>query len=339
MSTMSAWKRTLSVPKMSDRRRVLLHFLQRLTEGEFSCTSYNVWQESYLLQLLYCFRSCQNVFLHETSHALHLAILWQSGLLYVLQTSRQLFSRRAPSAPLSSSLSIPECPEHYTVHLKLAFWYGQTSFLKVCSSTFFLISIVPNAYSLMEMPHLVPAPLVSVVLTSLLYMAFQVGGNQDSRSLTYGVVLFLRSIFMFHRNLHLPHQRLTMKSMQKYVKVPNFAKNNTQIFRSVNHLQNYSKIWNTKLIASSLCPWSSGTLHGTAQHKLMSTHRCIVIRWCLRSTVYSKQQQTPWPLVCKRTISTERPSLVDEIECKLLWIEGYRVVSAADPLQSLISVF
>jgi hypothetical protein len=35
----------------------------------------------------------------------------------------------------------------------------------------------------------------------------------------------------------------------------------------------------------------------------------------------------------------KRPPLVDEIQCQLLWIEGCRVVSAADPPQSLISVF
>jgi hypothetical protein len=40
---------------------------------------------------------------------------------------------------------------------------------------------------------------------------------------------------------------------------------------------------------------------------------------------------TPWPLVRKRTISTERPPVVDEILCRLLCIEGYRVVSATDP--------
>jgi hypothetical protein len=45
---------------------------------------------------------------------------------------------------------------------------------------------------------------------------------------------------------------------------------------------------------------------------------------------------TPWPLVRKRTIPTERPPLVDEIYCQLLRIEGCRVVSAADPLRSLI---
>jgi hypothetical protein len=50
-------------------------------------------------------------------------------------------------------------------------------------------------------------------------------------------------------------------------------------------------------------------------------------------------KQTPWPLVRKRTILTERPPLVDEIYCQLLWIEGYRMVSAADTPRMLISVF
>jgi hypothetical protein len=50
-------------------------------------------------------------------------------------------------------------------------------------------------------------------------------------------------------------------------------------------------------------------------------------------------KRSPWPLVRKRTIPTERPPLVDEILCQLLWIEGCRVVSAADPSRSLMSVF
>jgi hypothetical protein len=50
-------------------------------------------------------------------------------------------------------------------------------------------------------------------------------------------------------------------------------------------------------------------------------------------------KQTPWPLVRKRTMPTERTPLVGEIQCQLLWIDGCRVVSAADPLRSLISVF
>jgi hypothetical protein len=49
-------------------------------------------------------------------------------------------------------------------------------------------------------------------------------------------------------------------------------------------------------------------------------------------------QQIPWPIVSKRTIPTERSPLVDEIWCQILWIEGCRVVSAADHLRSFISV-
>jgi hypothetical protein len=52
----------------------------------------------------------------------------------------------------------------------------------------------------------------------------------------------------------------------------------------------------------------------------------------LRPDNKKNKQQTPWPLVRERNIPTERPPLVDEIYCQLLWIEGCRVVSAADPL-------
>jgi hypothetical protein len=48
---------------------------------------------------------------------------------------------------------------------------------------------------------------------------------------------------------------------------------------------------------------------------------------------------TPWPLVRKRTIPTERPPLVRLNLVSTLWIEGCRVVNAVDPLPSLISVF
>jgi hypothetical protein len=40
-------------------------------------------------------------------------------------------------------------------------------------------------------------------------------------------------------------------------------------------------------------------------------------------------------LVRKRTTLTERPLLVSEIYCQVLWIEGCRMVSAADPPQLL----
>jgi hypothetical protein len=58
-----------------------------------------------------------------------------------------------------------------------------------------------------------------------------------------------------------------------------------------------------------------------------------------RTQAKQTNKQTTWPLVRKRTIPTERPPLVGESSCRLLWIEGCRVVSAADPPRSLISVF
>jgi hypothetical protein len=48
--------------------------------------------------------------------------------------------------------------------------------------------------------------------------------------------------------------------------------------------------------------------------------------------------QTPWPVVRKRAVPTERPPL-DEIYCQLLRIEGCVAVSVEDPPRSLISVF
>jgi hypothetical protein len=54
---------------------------------------------------------------------------------------------------------------------------------------------------------------------------------------------------------------------------------------------------------------------------------------------YTQTKKTPWPLVRKRTIPTERPPLVGEIWCQLLQIEGCRVLSAAEPPRPLISVF
>jgi hypothetical protein len=46
--------------------------------------------------------------------------------------------------------------------------------------------------------------------------------------------------------------------------------------------------------------------------------------------VCDDKQQTLWSLVRERTIPTERPPLIDAIYCQLLWLEGCRVVSAAD---------
>jgi hypothetical protein len=51
----------------------------------------------------------------------------------------------------------------------------------------------------------------------------------------------------------------------------------------------------------------------------------------------NKQEQTPCPLVRELTRPTDQPPLVGEIYCQLLCIEQCRVVSAADPLRSLIS--
>jgi hypothetical protein len=53
----------------------------------------------------------------------------------------------------------------------------------------------------------------------------------------------------------------------------------------------------------------------------------------------SSIKQTPWYLFRKQTLPNESPPLVGEIYCQLLRIEGCRVVSVADPLWSLISVF
>jgi hypothetical protein len=45
--------------------------------------------------------------------------------------------------------------------------------------------------------------------------------------------------------------------------------------------------------------------------------------------------QTPWPLVRKRTIPTERPPLVGEIQCQILRIEGCRLVSSGGSLTAV----
>jgi hypothetical protein len=42
-------------------------------------------------------------------------------------------------------------------------------------------------------------------------------------------------------------------------------------------------------------------------------------------------RRTPWLVVRKRTIPTERPPLVSEVSANFLRIEGCRVVSATDP--------
>jgi hypothetical protein len=59
----------------------------------------------------------------------------------------------------------------------------------------------------------------------------------------------------------------------------------------------------------------------------------------IRVTRIGELGTTPWPLVRKRNIPTERQPLVHEIYCQLLWIERCRAVSAADLPRSLNSVF
>jgi hypothetical protein len=77
----------------------------------------------------------------------------------------------------------------------------------------------------------------------------------------------------------------------------------------------------------------------TSAHPCMTHTAAIQLQSAPLRATSTTNGQTPWPLVRKRTIPTERPTLVSEIYCQLLWIEGCRVVSAADPLRSLISVF
>jgi hypothetical protein len=54
---------------------------------------------------------------------------------------------------------------------------------------------------------------------------------------------------------------------------------------------------------------------------------------------YKNKKLTPLPLVRERILLTELPPIFSEIYCQLLWIEVCRVVSAADPLRSLIFSF
>jgi hypothetical protein len=51
------------------------------------------------------------------------------------------------------------------------------------------------------------------------------------------------------------------------------------------------------------------------------------------------KKHTPWPLAREGTITTAQPPPVDDIYCQLLWREGCRMFSAANPLRPLISDF
>jgi hypothetical protein len=82
--------------------------------------------------------------------------------------------------------------------------------------------------------------------------------------------------------------------------------------------------------------------HLHARYKTCIYHLPSVVTcklYLAKSTIYKTSKQTLWPLVRKRTIPTERPPLVGEILYQLLRVEGCRMVSAADPPRSLISVF
>jgi hypothetical protein len=51
------------------------------------------------------------------------------------------------------------------------------------------------------------------------------------------------------------------------------------------------------------------------------------------------EKKTPWPLVRKRTIPTERPPLVGEVNANFFADRRCRIVSATDPYGRYISVF
>jgi hypothetical protein len=61
-------------------------------------------------------------------------------------------------------------------------------------------------------------------------------------------------------------------------------------------------------------------------------------KWCIELYKNKTTEQTPWLLVRKRTIPTERPPLVGEVSATFA-DRGCGVVSPTDPPQSLISVF
>jgi hypothetical protein len=91
---------------------------------------------------------------------------------------------------------------------------------------------------------------------------------------------------------------------------------------------------------------TSDLYHSWAFDFPYGSHQCYIPHQTLRITKKKKRttrkkrkENTPCPLVRKQTIPTERPPLVSEIYCQHLREKGCRVVSAADPLRSLISVF
>jgi hypothetical protein len=75
-----------------------------------------------------------------------------------------------------------------------------------------------------------------------------------------------------------------------------------------------------------LCVWGYGPVEvsceGGSQPSGAITFWEVLEQWLNWWRHKMGSKQTPWPLVRRRTIPTERPPLVDEIQCQLLWIEG-----------------
>jgi hypothetical protein len=103
-----------------------------------------------------------------------------------------------------------------------------------------------------------------------------------------------------------------------------------------------------KMVASLYCSFTNLKLEFCVINRVPTHHtqvrRSLLYREdlmiCIKSPHIHKfdcvcklwqQKKTPWPLVRKRTIPTDRPPLVGEIWWQILWIEGCHVVSAVDP--------
>jgi hypothetical protein len=86
--------------------------------------------------------------------------------------------------------------------------------------------------------------------------------------------------------------------------------------------------------------WATATCRGSLEYESsLNIINQLAYATDIPLHVEQTNNKTPWPLVRKRTIPTGRPPLVDEIYYQLLWTDGCCVVSAADPLRSLITIF